>query len=413
LIAGRLPQVAAVDDPLDLRITGLRPGAVANIRLDAIGSGGIEWTSSARYSVPADGVLDTSTVISDEGTYVGLSEDGLLWSMQHQEGRLASYVQLSMRLTARISSDDQDLTLVGARQRVLPGLETAELSTGGLVGHFFFPAGRRELPAVVVMGGMGEPPWHFAAALANHGFAALSLRTFGGGHAGLPRRFTGIPIEYITGAIDWLATRPETDDKVGVLGVSTGAPGALLAVQRSERVACVASLSGPTVVLQGGGIGSGAPWTIAGRAVPAIKRRASVMSFMRQGEATQGALIRSMLKRSRDLGDADLRLERLNVPVLVAAGESDEFMPVEAVMAGLRSREGRRGDVVLKYDGAGHIDRLPGCPAEPRVYQRTRYVRQSIGGTTERNAFAIRDSWTRIIDFFREHVGPAREVARG
>lgn len=409
-----IPRLALFDDPLDLRVTGLSPGRHAVVRVCAHSSYGDLWSSWARFTISADGTLDPACLAPDEGSYEGVDDHGLLWSLAPANGVVPQVgVPDWLHLAITVHSDGSHQTFETTRAVRLSDVEALELDSPPVQGIFFMPSGRLNLPTVVLVGGTSEPPHYLAACLAGHGFAALSLRLFGKGREGLPSKFANIPVEYISRAVDWVAARPEVaGDDVGLLAVSSGAPGVLLAAHDSKRVRAVAILSGATIMLPTGGIGSRSHWTRDGKVLPALRSRGGRLSFLRGSDKTQAALITSTLHHQTNLASIDLHLETLDVPLLVAAGDRDEFIPMEATLAGLEARGARPDDVILRYPGAGHIDRPPGIPSTPSRYRRAGFVEISSGGTAAANAFAIRDSWANVVRFFRQHLGDTDEVPR-
>src|SRR5207253_876376 len=94
----------------------------------------------------------------------------------------------------------------------------------GLVGTLYLPGTTAARPAIMTLGGSDggiDAAALSAAALANHGFAALAIAYFGA--AGLPSGLVDIPLEYLERAIRFLRSHPAVlSERLGVLGRSRG-----------------------------------------------------------------------------------------------------------------------------------------------------------------------------------------------
>ena len=112
------------------------------------------------------------------------------------------------------------------------------------VGEFYRPAGGARGPGVLALHGSGASPLRrMSKVLASRGYPTLALK-YGGfrGH-----QWGWVPIEYLCGAVSWLRERPEvTDGKIGVVGFSQGARGALVTGINSPAVGAVVSYDGFT-----------------------------------------------------------------------------------------------------------------------------------------------------------------------
>jgi hypothetical protein len=61
----------------------------------------------------------------------------------------------------------------------------------------------------------------------------------------------------------------------------------------------------------------------------------------------------------------------------------------------------------LKYPNAGHSIKPPYVPTTVSAMEHpVDGGLYALGGTPEGNAYANADSWPRVIEFFREHLGP-------
>jgi dienelactone hydrolase len=174
----------------------------------------------------------------------------------------------------------------------------APLTTPGLVGHLYLPAGRGPFPAVLLLGGSGGGiAWQdeMGKLLAERGIASLALAYFG--LEGLPPQLERIPLEYCDRALTDLESRPEIDRRrLGIGGASKGGELALLVASRHPELHAVAAFVASGIVFQS--IAPGFPltssWSLDGRDVP----------FVPYGKAERGSPVVEYYRRGRAAADA-------------------------------------------------------------------------------------------------------------
>src|SRR3989304_2603239 len=113
---------------------------------------------------------------------------------------------MSFEITVECESK-KSVSKILTRLKIAEGIERMEVREEGLVGVYFFPKGKQNIPALIILGGseggIKEPR---GALLASRGFATLTLAYFG--VVGLPKQFKGISIEYVQKGAEWLKTQP-------------------------------------------------------------------------------------------------------------------------------------------------------------------------------------------------------------
>jgi dienelactone hydrolase len=142
------------------------------------------------------------------------------------------------------------LAAVTLTTETMPAAQTSPVSVvsfaeNGVRGRLFLPAGSGRHPAVIVMGGSeGGVEWSapWGVPLAQRGFVVLALAYFGTDP--LAARLQSIPLEYFTRAIESLQRHPRVDpDRLGLMGFSKGAEGALLIAAMHSSIRAVVATS--------------------------------------------------------------------------------------------------------------------------------------------------------------------------
>jgi dienelactone hydrolase len=371
-----VPQSSLLDQPLSIRVSGAKPGAILTISARENG-----WTAHAVYRVPRDGTIDVARAPSLGGSFTGRHPMGLLWSMRAAAAAPGPTPLDGGSLQVEVTQGSRDLTsTLVTRRAATPGLQTRTLDVARdrLFGSYFTlpPDGRRH-PAVLIFGGSegGLSVAPDAKMLASHGLPTLALAYFA--EPGLPPELGRIPLEYFARALRWLDRQPGVDPRrVVVYGESRGSEAALLlGVHYPALVHGVVGIV-PSSEVEPGNVTSGAnvpAWTFRGKAVPFTGVRANIP------------------------------VERIRGPILVAGGGLDLVWPSATHARDIAERSrARHGPAVVVYDYpfAGHFGyAVPYLPSSDGF--SVGGVRHRIGGTTAANAEARADLWPRILRFLR------------
>lgn len=389
-------QTFLIDEPIPIVISGLPPSRAATVRLR--GGEDVEWSSSARFTIGQDGIVDLGRTAPTSGSYQGVDAMGLFWSAQRDPAarrapqEIAEYPPAqAWKLTAEVDGSIVAETTV-QRRAVAADVKVTMVRENGLVGAFYQPPGEGKHPAVIVLTGSGgglPPATSHAGGLASRGYAVLALAYFNAD--GLPPALTSIPLEYFGKALGWLAAQPSVDpSRIGVLGVSRGGELALLLGSVYPKIRTVVAYVPSNVVWPGCcGMRNAPSWTAEGRP----------LAFVRLG-------VRDPVERER----ATIPVEHINGAVLLISGRQDQVWNSsemsEQVMARLRRNQFPYAYKHLSYDGAGH--------AIGRPYTSTmdlNDVRHPLtgklmhfGGTPEGTAHAREDSWRQVLAFLDEQL---------
>ncbi|KAL3873190.1 hypothetical protein ACJMK2_036336 [Sinanodonta woodiana] len=241
------PVEALIDEKIVLQVKGLAKNQRITVQA-SLTEGGHKYASCACFLASENGEVSLSTDPSLQGTYTGVSDMGLFWSMEPAPGQkmglrlmkndpMTPYeVQVSVfhdyhsfqDLFSEGFSIDPLSTLVVKRSYVAKGVQKRRIKEGRLRGALFLPAGPGPFAGIIDMfGTVGGLTEYRSAMLASRGFAALALPYFR--YDDLPHNLEDIELEYFLEAADWLSSQSfVTDGGIGVIGVSKGGELALM-----------------------------------------------------------------------------------------------------------------------------------------------------------------------------------------
>jgi dienelactone hydrolase len=294
----------------------------------------------------------------------------------------------------------------------------------GVVGKIFYPFTSESRPAVIVLtgsnGGMNEAA---AKAFAADGYVALALAYFRS--EGVPKNLDNIPLEYFLHAIRWLKVQSGVlAQKICLYGTSRGGELVLLlgSVYPNEVQAIIAVV--PFCVTNGGVPDASVPaWTLQGKPFP-IAPFPEERDVLKQLEKQNAIHFTSLwLEEMQKDGDAFnncmIRVENIKCNLLLISGSDDRMCPSWVYSNLVMERLERYGSTISKthlcYEGAGHLITNPNYPVttgdlqlpyeyvghkingEDVLDRPKRYY--AVGGTPEKQAFACKDSWEKILDF--------------
>ena len=75
------PAVGLIDEPLQIVVLRLPPGAAVTVRAHLLDPGGVPWSSHAVYCADAGGSVDLARQAPVSGMYVGVDGEGLIASL--------------------------------------------------------------------------------------------------------------------------------------------------------------------------------------------------------------------------------------------------------------------------------------------------------------------------------------------
>ncbi len=350
------------DVPLDIRVTGLRPGERVTVGLSATNEFGSQWSARATF-VARDPVLDLAATAPVAGSYRGVAGMGLFESMRNRRflGYFGPRNPQPLTLTAVIGGRvAASATLV--RELTSGGVRCVQqtVATAGFFGSYCAPAkvaARR--PAVLIFGGSegGLAVADLAELLASHGYPTLALAYFSA--PGLPASLFRIPLEYFARAARWLRQTAAASGGTGsrplvAWGFSRGSEAALLlGIHFPGLVSAVIAGSPSSVTNEAfsssGALPAGQPaWTLGGQALPVASPAGD--------------------PRSAGNPAAVIPVARIRGPVLLLVGADDQLWPspgyARAIMAALAAHHDPYLHQLKEFAGPATWPASP-CPTTP------------------------------------------------
>ncbi|WP_431279614.1 acyl-CoA thioesterase/BAAT N-terminal domain-containing protein [Leifsonia poae] len=352
---------SGIADPLAVSVDGLQPGQTAVISATADVESG-RYHSRAVYTVPPDGAVSLWNARPLLAPFSKPDPAGLIWSLDgpsQSQGELeAAWANddVNIRLTATQNGRQVAATtihrtgfahqistraifagdLIRTTDGGSPGGTTYDVRIGTYYERDPNPAASR--PAVVLIDGDdgGGSAAFTAAQLASIGFSTFVLPAFG--PEGQIPGSSALSVESFDLAVSWLRLQPTVDSaRIFTFGTWRASQLALwFASNQPEQIYGAIAASGTTALL-----------CTSSALTPVL---------------TANGLPVPCEDPSRTIADtAQLRLDRIRGPVMLACGEKDEILAnaCDWLAAGRTVRGGRPGDVFTVEPGAAHSISTP------------------------------------------------------
>lgn len=406
-------------DSLSVEVRGVKPSERVSITAERmLGSPAALFRSRAIFTADESGTVRTDSDPAMEGSYKGVDEAGLFWSMVRVDGARGDIPAGAVIITA-IGADG---TVSEARLQVIDAApviqeKPVDAFPGAILYRLPDAAVR---PAIIVLGGSEGGASHardIGPALASRGYAVLGLPYYsphwGQGREieALSASFIDIPVEQIARARDWLRRDPGiAADTIGLWGVSKGAEFVLLAASEYPWIAAAAAIVPSDVVWEGWGPDSQgydrhASFSIGGQGLSFVPYEDADLYFgaFEKGERPTITLVdvhvRGRTANADRVAAARIPIERYRGDLLVAGGAQDTIWPsadmTKSIVA-TRSAAGLPTEVFV-YDDAGHG--LAGPGFVPTIYYGS-------GGTPAANGRAQVEIWRAALNMFARTLNP-------
>jgi pimeloyl-ACP methyl ester carboxylesterase len=410
------PENVVAGDPVVIRVTNLPPGVQVAIEASGTDQYGQTWSSSAVYAADANGTVDLSRDAPVSGSYAGVSQAGLFWSMAPDPAakHVTPMVGIeSIAIAVKVGGVEAARGAVSLSTEVELDVQTV---TGDISGKFYIPKGAAgPFPAMIVLGGseggaMQGIPGILASKLRR---PVLALSYFDPG-ANPPTYLQDIAIEYFEKAFDWLDSNPLVKrDSFVLYGVSRGAElSLLLASMFPDRVRGVVGNMPSSVLWAGEGKTQGAPaWVYQGRPLPYINTEMSEQmygDFMMAAKSGTPYAFKQVYQYSLGIASAleveaaSVKIENAAGPVLMIGSDMDGVWMssqfAETLSGRLKSRSFKYPVENLGYPCAGHFLFHGYMPATVHKLNEGDFW-MDLGGTTDGIGAASTDAWPRTIDF--------------
>ncbi len=413
------------DAPLAVSVSGMRPTDVVELRLAMRDSKGTRWRSNALYRADLEGRVDPSTTAAEAGSYTGVDQTGLFWSMKPDGPGRPSPFPVKRRdgdLRFEPAIFTLDMVIEGKvaetteLRRWIDGEDVSAFTveSPGLVANIYAPRGvltdGRRHPVVITLGGSEggiESANMYAAWLASHGFLAMSVAYYR--MPGLPKDLVRVPIDPVSVAVDWLEEQRYVDASgIGVLGGSWGGTIAMAAASHDQRLRAVVSIVGSPAPFRGIRRDI-APADFRAVDEPGLTLKGKDLPFLPYREDSRWLDVEDATAQSA-LKSAMLPIENINGPLmLVAAG--DDRLGFSGEMAAVASRylakhHRDKLDEIVYFSDAGHLI----SPFwQPTSYRHDLGPYLQVGGTPTGYARADREGGAAVIRFLRSALKSDRD----
>uniref|UniRef100_A0A671YLB5 Acyl-CoA thioesterase 19 n=1 Tax=Sparus aurata TaxID=8175 RepID=A0A671YLB5_SPAAU len=412
------PSRGLIDEKFIVLVQKVPPGFQLTVHALHKCEDGHSWEAFGHYTSNATGTVNVSEDPSLGGTYSGVEQMGLLWSLRPVPGRKPGLrlrkmnVQTPMEVTISVYQGHQTegfmdqvplASVVVERWYMAPGIRRILITEDGLTATLFLPPGPGPFPGLLdLWGGEGKLLEYCAALLASYGIASLGLDYL------TPKitMETGklMDKQYFETAYRLLEQHPQVlSSRIAMLGLSLGASMTLKMAVYSQVIKvrlCAVCISGSHVQPIGGSLDDVYVCTIYRN-----------MGKRRTGKNNE------MINRDLLLPiptDPTLKVDvgRLKCPLLLVLGDDDQNWPAQESALDMKQIMEQAGNshllTVLSYPNAGHLIEPPYTPhfraSSFNSVQSTETVMTLWGGEMVAHSRAQEDAWRKMLDFLRENL---------
>ncbi|KAK2842792.1 hypothetical protein Q5P01_012992 [Channa striata] len=389
------PSRGLVDEKFIVLVQKVPPGLQLTVHALYKCEDGHNWEAFGHYTANATGTVNVAEDPSLGGTYSGVEQMGLLWSLRPVPGSKPGLrmrkmnVQTPMEVTISVYEGHQTEGFMDKRVDSLrPSSCPQDLD--------------HSLASWICGGGGGKLVEYRAALLASHGFASLALDY-------LTSKITletgkTVGNEYFETAYRVLQQHPQVlGSRIAMLGLSFGTSVTLKMAAYSQviKLRCAVCISGSHVQPVDGSVG---------QVLSFFNENSDKTRFSEENEGIWRELLLPIPT------DPTLKVDvgRLQCPLLLVVGEDDQNWPARESAVDIKKMMEQAGNshllTVLSYPNAGHLIEPPFVPHARASKFRTVTTGTSVmvmclwGGETVAHSRAQEDAWKKILVFLRENL---------
>uniref|UniRef100_A0AAX7FDR0 Acyl-CoA thioesterase 19 n=1 Tax=Anabas testudineus TaxID=64144 RepID=A0AAX7FDR0_ANATE len=403
------PSRGLVDEKFLVLVQKVPPGLQVTLHALHRCEDGHSWDAFGHYTADATGTVNVAEDPSLGGTYSGVEQMGLLWSLRPVPGTNAKLrmrkmnVQTPMEVTVSVYQGHQTegfvdqvplATVVVERWYMAPGVCRIPITEGGLIATLFLPSGPGPFPGILdLLGGSGRLMEYRAALLASHGFASLAIDYM------TPKITleTGkmVDNQYFETAYTVLQQHPQIlSSRIAIVGLSFGTGLTLKLAAYSEVIKprCAVCVSGTHIQ-------------------PMSVNTLTCLVLVRSelNDHLQHYFIRNNLVLPIPT-DPTLKIDvgRIQCPLLLVVGEDDQNCAAQESAVDMKEMMERAGNghllTVLSYPNTGHLIEPPYTSHTRQISVLVSAVVALWGGETVAHSRAQEDAWKKILVFLRENL---------
>jgi|SaaInlStandDraft_4_1057021.scaffolds.fasta_scaffold07259_2 dienelactone hydrolase len=419
------PEKSFIDEPVKISISNLSPHEHLTLEASCTDKKNNTWSSRAVFEADANGMVHVATQAPVSGSYQGVDPMGLFWSMTPPNKKVSSFSYKKKVPEILLSVFSQNKLIAQktiCRLLISPDIEKRHIHEDGVIGTLFYPKNMQSGPGIIVIpGSNGGIPEGHAQLLVSHGYAVLALGYFAA--KGLPDTLENIPLEYFQNAIQWFKKQSQVDEnRIALRGASRGGELVLLlaATFPNEINAVIAYV--PSNLVYGGVPKQNEPaWTYKNIPIPFMPspNDEEFQSAAKEGnipfhkgtfedpyEITINFLY-GMKKFSQNIKAATIPVENIRCPILILSGEDDKLWPSTLYGNRIMERLDKKKSTIerkhVHFSGAGHMFSVPYIPSiSLPSYNPLKKSWSTLGGTTEDNAKASKESYKAVLNFLEK-----------
>ncbi|KAM7003214.1 LOW QUALITY PROTEIN: peroxisomal succinyl-coenzyme A thioesterase-like [Tautogolabrus adspersus] len=410
------PSRGLVDEKFTILVQNTPPGFQVTVHALHHSEDGHDWEAFAHYTANNTGTVNVSEDPSLGGTYSGVEQMGLLWSLRSVPGskpwlRMRKMnVQTPMEFSISVYQGHQtegftdQVPLAGVvveRWYMAPGVRRIPITEEGLTATLFLPSGPGPFPALIdLWGGGGQLVEYRSSLLASHGIAALALDYL------TPKITieTGKTVEndYFEKAYEVLEQHPQVlGSRIAMLGLSFGTSMTLKMAVYSEvvKLRCAVCVSGSHVQPVDGSVK---------QTLDYFNKNAGKTRLNEENHV----IWRDLLLPIPTDPEFKVDVGRLKCPLMLVVGEDDQNWPAPESAKDIKEMMERAGNshllTVLSYPNTGHLIEPPYTPHVRATTFVTVDSRQKVvalwGGEMVAHSRAQEDAWRKMLVFLRENL---------